>query len=116
MTLRDFGNWSLFALAVVVVAFTLLYLIRSSDGWRYNRVGRVYLVKSLVLSVVLVQISFSVLYQSDYWYRDTFRALIYPAGVVAYLWMMRSLWREQREKRIARRNRRIARRNEKKKS
>lgn len=103
MTLREFGNWSLFVLAVVQVSFTLLYLVRSSDGWRHNRVGRVYLVKSLVLSVVLVQISFSVIYKSDYWNRDTFRALIYPMGVVAYLWMMKSLLREQREDRARRR-------------
>ena len=58
---------------------------------------------SLVLSVVLVQISFSVIYQSDYWGRDSFRAFIYPTGVVAYLWMMWSLLREQREDRARRR-------------
>lgn len=103
MTLREFGNWSLFVLAVVQISFTLLYLFRSYDGWRHNRVGRVYLVKSLVMSFVLAQISFSVIYESDYWNRDTFRAFIYPAGVVAYLWMMRSLLREQREDRAERR-------------
>lgn len=101
MTLREFGNWSLFVLAVVVVVFTLIYLFRSP--WFTNRVGIVYLVKSLVLSIVLVQISFSVIYQSDYWGRDTFRAFIYPLGVVAYLWMMKSLLREQREDRARRR-------------
>ncbi|ORI13415.1 hypothetical protein [Rhodococcus sp. 1168] len=103
MTLHEFGDWSLFALAIVVVAFTLLYLTRSQGGWKYNRVGRVYLVKSMVLSFVLVQISLSVIYQSDYWSRDAVRALLYPAGVIAYLWMMRSLWREQLETRRVKR-------------
>lgn len=103
MNLREFGNWSLFVLAIVVVIFTLLYLFRSVDGWRHNRVGRVYLVKSIVLSVVLVQISFSVIYKSDYLGRDVIRAFIYPAGAVAYLWMMKSLLREQRDDRARRR-------------
>ncbi|OZE39115.1 hypothetical protein CH278_02200 [Rhodococcus sp. 05-2254-5] len=102
MTLRDVGNWALFALAIVVVAFTLLYAIRSSDGWKHNRVGRVYLAKSIVLSIVLIQISLSVIYKSDYWNRDTIRLIVYGSGIVAYLWMMKSLLREQREDRRSR--------------
>ncbi|MGV8875509.1 MAG: putative phage holin [Rhodococcus sp. (in: high G+C Gram-positive bacteria)] len=99
MTLREVGDWALFTLAVVVNAFTLLYLFGSSDGWRHNRVGRVYLAKSVVLSVVLIQISLSVIYKSDYWNRDTVRLIVYSAGIAAYLWMMKSLLREQREDR-----------------
>lgn len=102
MTLRDVGDWALFALAIVVVAFTLIYAIRSSDGWKHNRVGRVYLAKSVVLSIVLVQISASVIYQSDYWNRDTIRLIVYGSGIAAYLWMMKSLLREQREDRRSR--------------
>lgn len=99
VTLRDAGNWALFALAIVVVAFTLLYVFRSSDGWKHNRVGGVYLAKS----IVLLQISASVLSSSEYWGRDIVRLVVYSVDIVAYLWMMKSLPREQRNDRLRRR-------------
>ena len=95
MTLRQLGDYTLFALAVVVCLFTALYFARSWYRKKKNRVGNIYMAKSVFLSLVLVQVSASVIYKSDYWNRDYIRLIVYGVGVVAYIVMLVSLWREQ---------------------
>lgn len=84
-------------LAVMVVGFTALYVTRSP--WWRNRIGKIYLAKSLVLSLVLIQITISTWVSLEYPLRQPFRLTIYTLGVVAYVPMAWSLWREQQEDR-----------------
>ena len=95
MTLRHAGDYTLFALAIVVCLFTAVYFARSWFRKKKNRVGNIYMAKSVFLSMVLVQVSASVIYKSDYWNRDYIRLIVYGVGVVAYIVMIGSLIREQ---------------------
>lgn len=84
-------------MATAVVLFTILYGYRSA--WNTNRIGKVFLVKSVLLSLVLVQVAVSVWTNSDYPFRDEIRLLIYASGFVAFVAMIRTLWREQQRDR-----------------
>lgn len=95
MTLRLAGDYTLFVLAIVVCTFTALYFARSWFRKKKNRVGNIYMAKSIFLSMVLIQVSASVIYKSDYWNRDYIRLVVYGVGVVAYVVMIVSLIREQ---------------------
>lgn len=95
MTLRQAGDYTLFALAIVVCIFTVLYFARSWYRKKKNRIGNIYLAKSIFLSMVLIQVSASVIYRSDYWNRDYIRIIVYGVGVIAYVVMVVSLIREQ---------------------
>lgn len=99
MTLRQLGDYTLFALAIVVCLFTAVYFARSWFRKVRNRVGNIYMAKSVFLSIVLVQVSASVLYKSDYWNRDYIRLIVYGIGVLAYIVMLVSLIREQNQDR-----------------
>lgn len=87
------ANISLVYIAVLTVSFAILYGCRSR--WWTNRIGKIYLVKSLILALVLIQAAISVWWHMDYPGRDIIRFIIYSSGAVAYVPMLVSLWREQ---------------------
>ncbi|MBM4489492.1 hypothetical protein GS935_20375 [Rhodococcus hoagii] len=105
---KDAANIALLVLAIMVAAFTLLYVIRSP--WERNRVGRIYAAKSIVLALVLAQISVSSWVSLDYPGRQPIRLVIYTLGAIVYAPMLWALWREQQEDR--RRHREEAKRDE----
>ena len=91
------ANISLIYLAVLVVASTLLYGFRSN--WRSNRVGKVILIKSVFLSLVLTQIVLSQWWDTDYPLRQQIRFTLYTAGAFTYASVVLTLLREQRRDR-----------------
>lgn len=95
------ANVSLLVVAALVMVFAVLYLTRSR--WWSNRIGKVYLTKSLVLSLILVQIAMALWWDADYPFRQHLRFAIYTLGAVAYVPMIVTLWREQRRDRRRRR-------------
>ncbi|NKS94604.1 hypothetical protein GS876_10250 [Rhodococcus hoagii] len=102
--MKDAANIALLALAVMVAVFTLLYITRSP--WERNTVGRIYAAKSIVLALVLVQITVSSWVSLEYPGRQPIRFAIYTLGAVVYLPMLWVLWREQqRDRRNVRRSR-----------
>lgn len=84
-------------MACTVLAFTLLYGLRSA--WHTNRIGKVFLTKSAILSLVLIQVVVSVWTNSDYPFREIIRLIIYSSGVIAFIAMIRTLWQEQQRDR-----------------
>lgn len=91
---------ALLCIGVLAVAFAALYGCRSR--WWTNRIGKVYLAKSLILALVLVQAVVSVWWQDDYPGRQIIRFIIYSLGAVVYVPMLASLWREQQRDRKGR--------------
>lgn len=91
------ANVSLIYIAILTVAFAALYGCRSK--WWTNRIGKVYLAKSVILALVLVQAVLSVWWQDDYPGRQVIRFVIYSLGAVVYVPMLVSLWREQQRDR-----------------
>lgn len=100
------ANVSLIYIAALAVAFAALYGCRSK--WWTNRIGKVYLTKSLILALVLVQAVVSVWWSDDYPGRQVIRFVIYSLGAVVYVPMLVSLWREQTRDRKRRRDRSAA--------
>lgn len=96
---RVAANVSLIYIAVLSTAFAILYGVRSK--WRTNRIGKVFLVKSALLSAVLIQAAVAVWISTEYPNRHIFRFIIYSAGAVAYIPMLVTLWREQQRDRKA---------------
>lgn len=94
------ANISLIAVALLVVVFAALYGARSR--WWTNRIGKIYLAKSMVLSLVLVQIAVGVWWPGEYPGRQHVRFAIYTLCAVVYAPMIVSLWREQRRDRAHR--------------
>lgn len=90
---RIAANVSLIYIAALTIGFAVLYGARSR--WWTNRIGKIYLVKSLILALVLIQAAISVWWHMDYPGRDIIRFIIYSLGAVAYVPMLVSLWREQ---------------------
>ncbi|KLI05015.1 MULTISPECIES: putative phage holin [Mycolicibacterium] len=96
----DYGlnaNIALLCIAVLAVLFAVLYAGRSR--WWTNRIGKIYLAKSLILALVLLQAVVSVWWQDDYPGRQIIRFIIYSLGAVTYVPMLWSLWREQQRDR-----------------
>ena len=93
------ANISLLCIAVLVNTFTLFYFVRSP--WWTNRIGRIYLAKCLVLSLVLDQIAVTLWWDMDYPYRQQIRFAIYTLGAIVYVPMLVSLLRLQRADREA---------------
>lgn len=94
----QFGaNLALLVLAALVNAFTLLYAIRSK--WRSNRIGRIFLAKCAVLSLVLDQIVLAVWWDLEFPGRQHVRFAIYALGALVYIPMLISLWCEQQRDR-----------------
>lgn len=85
---------------MLAVLFAALYAGRSR--WWTNRIGKIYLAKSLILALVLMQAVVSVWWQDDYPGRQVIRFIIYSLGAVTYVPMLWSLWREQQRDRRGR--------------
>ncbi|OYN80479.1 hypothetical protein CG716_09745 [Mycolicibacterium sphagni] len=88
---------SLIVVAVLVNAFTALYGFRSK--WRTNRIGGVYLIKCIALSLFLLQATASVWWNEDYPFRQQIRFVIYAYAALVYIPMVITLWREQQRDR-----------------
>lgn len=95
--MRDVANLIMLVLAVLVSVFTVLYLVRSP--WEKNEIGRIYAAKSLILTFVLIQGLIAMGIGADYPGRQYVRAGLYGLGVVAYVGMLISLLKYQREDR-----------------
>jgi hypothetical protein len=91
------ANAALLLLAGLVTAFTVLY--GTGSAWWTNRIGRIYLVKCVVLSLVLSQVALTHWWDVDYPGSDHVRFAIYTLGAAVYLPMLWTLWREQRRDR-----------------
>ena len=91
------ANLSLIFAAIFVTAFTLLYGLRSRPG--SNRIGKVFLVKSVVLALVLWQIVLASWWDAEFPLRQQVRYTIYTLGAIVYIPMLISLWREQQRDR-----------------
>lgn len=100
--MKDAANVALLILSVMVGAFTALYVVRSP--WERNRVGRIYAAKSIVLALVLAQITVSTWVSLEYPGRQPIRLVIYSLGAIVYVPMLWALWREQQEDRRRRRD------------
>lgn len=94
---RVAANVSLAAAAVFVNAFTVLYASRSR--WKAYRIGAIYLVKCVGLSLFLTQATVSVWWDDGYPYRQQIRFAIYATMAIVYVPMLISLWREQQRDR-----------------
>ncbi|SIE45753.1 Uncharacterised protein [Mycobacteroides abscessus subsp. abscessus] len=94
------ANLSLIFAASFVTAFTLLYGFRSRPG--SNRIGKVFLVKSEVLALVLWQIVLASWWDAEFPLRQQIRYTIYTLGAIVYIPMLISLWREQQRDRSQR--------------
>jgi TRAP-type C4-dicarboxylate transport system permease small subunit len=91
------ANLSLIYLAILVSAFTIIY--GAWANWKSNRVGKVFFIKSIFLSLVLIQIVLSVWWPGDYPFRQQIRFALYTAGVVTYASMLVQLVMSLRETR-----------------
>ena len=58
------ANIALLVLGALVATFAVLYALRSR--WWANRIGKVYLAKTLVLALVLMQIAVASWWDTDY--------------------------------------------------
>lgn len=91
------ADLSLLYAAVLVNAFTLLYGFRSN--WRANRIGRVYLIKSIMMSVFLDQVVLAIWWDELFPGRQHIRFVIYSLTAIVYIPMIVALWREQQRDR-----------------
>lgn len=91
------ANLSLLGLAAFVISFTIMYTFWSR--WSANRIGRIYWVKCIVLSLVLGQIALSLWWDLDYPFRQQIRFAIYTLGAIVYVPMLWTLRQEQRRQR-----------------
>ncbi|QDM55842.1 hypothetical protein SEA_MAGICMAN_25 [Gordonia phage MagicMan] len=102
MELMDVADWALVVLAAITSVFTLCYFIW--QPWWKERVSIIYLGKSVLLSLVLIQISASVWAGSDYPGRAWIRLTLYSGGalmMLALLVMLLVLQRRTRHERRA---------------
>lgn len=91
------ADWSLACIAAWSTMFAIRYTFWSK--WWTNRIGKVYLAKSIILALVLIQAAVSVWWSGDYLGRDQVRFAIYALGSGALMSMLVTLWQEQRRDR-----------------
>ncbi|ANA85420.1 hypothetical protein BOWSER_25 [Gordonia phage Bowser] len=102
MELMDVADWALVVLAAITSVFTLCYFIW--QPWWKERVSIIYLGKSVLLSLVLIQISASVWAGSDYPGRAWIRLTLYSGGALMMLALLVMLLVLQRRTRHERRS------------
>ncbi|MHA4848573.1 putative phage holin [Rhodococcus sp. MSC1_016] len=95
--MKNVADWTLLVFAGLVGCFALTYVTRSP--WWRNRIGEIYLVKSVILSLVLVQISLATWVSTEYPGRQVVRLIVYTLGIISYVVMLWALVREQNEDR-----------------
>ncbi|AGI12299.1 hypothetical protein FF47_31 [Mycobacterium phage FF47] len=91
------ANLSLIYLAFLSTCFTIRYI--GWANWRANKIGQIFALFSVLLTLTLIQACFSVWTQSDYPGREYVRFVIYSGGVLGMLGMLLSLWQHQRRDR-----------------
>lgn len=102
--MKNAADWALLIFAILVFCFCLTYAFRSP--WWTNRIGKIYLVKSGILSLVLIQITLATWLSTEYTGRQALRLFIYSLGIVSYLVLEWALIREQNEDRRRKREER----------
>ncbi|ROZ89023.1 hypothetical protein [Gordonia sp. OPL2] len=80
MELTHVADWALVVLAGVTTVFTLCYFV--GQPWWKERVSIIYLGKSVLLSLVLIQISASVWAGTSYPGRAVIRLVLYSGGAI----------------------------------
>ena len=99
---RVAANVSLIYIAILATSFAALY--GGGSKWWTNRIGRIFLIQTVLLACVLIQACVAVWVSAEYPDRHIFRFIIYSLGAVAYLPMLFSLRREQKRDRRLRRS------------
>lgn len=94
---QEAADWSLACIAAWSTMFAIRYTFWSK--WWTNRIGKVYLAKSIILALVLIQAAVTVWWSGDYPGRDPVRFAIYALGSAALVSMLVTLWQEQRRDR-----------------
>lgn len=89
------ANLALFLLAVEMVIFMATFIVGSP--WWSTKLGVIYAVKTVLLTLVLVQNTASVFSDSDYPGRHYLRLSIYAGGALAMAALWLALRRYQRE-------------------
>lgn len=92
-----FANIAVATVAVLTTIFAGLYAVRSK--WWRNRIGKTYLIKSVFLALMLIQIAVALWWRTDFPGRQHIRFVIYASAAIAYVPMIVTLWREQRRDR-----------------
>lgn len=88
------ANLSLGYLAIITTIFTARYI--GWSRWRQNKIGQVFAVCTLLLSLVLLQGAVAVWWpSSQYPGKEYVRFVIYSGGVLGMAGMLFSLWRHQ---------------------
>ncbi|QTJ64966.1 hypothetical protein HYG77_04705 [Rhodococcus sp. ZPP] len=99
--MTEAADWALLGVTSMSAVFTMLYLARSP--WWRTQLGKIYLSKSVVLTLVLVQNAVAVWISTDYTGRQSIRFAIYLLGAIVYVPMVWSLLLEQQRDRARRR-------------
>lgn len=94
---RLLANIALLVMAALVTVFAVLYLVRSA--WWTNRIGKIYLIQSVLLAVVLDQIVLATWWDPEFPGRQHFRFAIYAMGAAVTLPLLIALLIEQRSDR-----------------
>ncbi len=96
----DYGAAADISLACIA-AWSTMFAIRYAgwSRWWTNRIGKVYLAKSIILALVLIQAAVSVWWSEDHPGRGPVRFAIYALGSAALVSMLVTLWQEQRRDR-----------------
>lgn len=89
------ANISLICVTATVVAYTAIYALWST--WYVNRVGRVFLIKSVIFSLFLAEVTVAAWWDVYYPGRSHVRYALYTAAALAYVGMVIALLYEQRK-------------------
>lgn len=103
MTAKIVADTALCVLATLQLIFTAQYVLRSP--WWSTDIGKIYALKSVLWTLVALQVAASVLTESEYPGRQYFRTAIYVGGAVSVfvLWLLlRRIQSQGREVRAAR--------------
>ncbi|WP_244971570.1 putative phage holin [Gordonia rubripertincta] len=100
MSVKAVADIALCVLALGQFGFTAQYILRSP--WWSTEIGKIYALKSVLWTLVVLQVSASVLTESEYPGRQYFRIAIYIGGALAVVVLWWMLGRIQGEGRKAR--------------
>lgn len=102
MTVKLIADIALCVLAAGQFAFTAQYVLRSP--WWATEIGKIYALKSVLWTLVVLQVAASVLTESEYPGRQYFRISIYIGGAVSIAvlwWLLRRIQAQGRADRAA---------------
>jgi hypothetical protein len=85
-------------IVTVAVKSTLLTLIYGfSAGWRFGPLGKSVILLVSSIACVTIQGSVSIFTDASYAGRDQIRGVLWTYVALAMLWLLLTIWREQRE-------------------